>query len=43
MPAGATTRRGRLEATAVVAITVQDFLALCGVHASGIGLEGFVL
>jgi hypothetical protein len=43
MPAGAAARRGRLEAAAVVAITVQDFLTLCGVHASGIGLRGFVL
>jgi hypothetical protein len=39
MAAGATTRRGRLEATAVVAVPVQDLLALSGVHASPIGVQ----
>jgi len=37
VPAGATTRRGRLEPAAVVAVTVQDLLTLSGVHALGIG------
>ena len=37
VPAGATTRRGRLETAAVVAIAVQDLLALRGVHEWGIG------
>ena len=36
----AASRRGRLETSAVVPIPVQDFLALSGVHASGIGLAG---
>jgi hypothetical protein len=33
----AATCRSRLEPAAVVAITVQDLPALCGVHVSGIG------
>ena len=37
VPAGATSRRGRLEPAAVVAVTVQDLLTLSGVHVFGIG------
>jgi len=40
---GTTTRGGRLEAAAVVAIPVQDLLALSGVHASPIGVAGVTL
>jgi hypothetical protein len=35
--ARATPRRGRLESAAVVAVSVEDLLALSGVHVSGIG------
>ena len=37
-PCGATARRSRFEASAVVAVTIEDLLALSGVHESGIGL-----
>ena len=37
MPACASTRGGRLEAAAVVSISVEDLLTLCGVHDWGIG------
>jgi hypothetical protein len=37
MATRATSRRGRLESTAVVAVTVEDLLALGSVHASAIG------
>ena len=30
-------RRSRFEATAVIAVPIQDLLPLCGVHESGIG------
>ncbi len=38
VPARAAARSRGLEAPAVVAITVQDLLTLCGVHESGIGV-----
>jgi hypothetical protein len=37
-PRRATAGRSRLEASAVVAVTIEDLLALSGVHESGIGL-----
>ena len=37
VPTSAATRGSRLETSAVVAIPVEDFLALSGVHASPIG------
>jgi hypothetical protein len=36
-------RGSRLEAAAVVAIPVQDLLALSGIHASPIGFDGVSL
>jgi len=33
----AASRRSRFEATAVIAVPIQDLLPLCGVHESGIG------
>ena len=37
VPAGAAASRGRLESAAVVAVAVEDLLALGSVHVSGIG------
>jgi hypothetical protein len=39
VPARTAARSCRLEAAAVVAIPVQDLLALSGIHAPGIGVE----
>jgi hypothetical protein len=39
-PGAAAPGRGGLEAAAVVPVSAQDLFALCGVHASRIGLVG---